>query len=134
GTHRLWVYVVDDEGVADPEPATWVWTIDTSAPETHITEAPAARADSDVARFAYQNPGDPGASRFECRLDDGEWFACDGGRVTLRDLAEGRHVFSVRSVDDGGTVDPTPATTTWVVDLTPPDTFIAVHPDPLAQS
>ncbi len=134
GTHRLWVYVVDDEGVADPEPATWVWTIDTSAPETHITEAPAARADSDVARFAYQDPGDPGASRFECRLDDGEWFACDGGRVTLRDLAEGRHVFSVRSVDDGGTVDPTPATTTWVVDLTPPDTFIAVHPDPLAQS
>ncbi len=133
GAHTLWVYVVDAKGVSDPVPARWTWTIDRSAPETAITSGPAAESGDAVASFTFESPGDPGITRFECRLDDGAWLACDGGELVLADLADGEHVMSVRAVNDAGVVDPTPATWVWEVDTSPPDTTIPVHPEVLSQ-
>lgn len=134
GAHVLWVYVVDSKGTADPEPAVWRWTIDRSAPETAITEAPAAHESARTASFAFHDPEDDAVTRFECRLDEGEWQECDGGVVAYSGLVAGQHVFSVRAIDDAGVVDPTPDTHVWTVDLVAPDTSIPVHPDALSQS
>ncbi len=134
GPHVLWVYVVDSKGAVDPQPAKWNWTIDRSAPETAITSGPTAYSADDAASFAFVDPEDASVTHFECRLDDGEWASCDGGTVAYANLDPGQHVFSVRSVDDAGSVDPTPDTYVWTIDVAPPDTSIPVHPDALTQS
>jgi hypothetical protein len=43
-------------------------------------------------------------------------------------MAEGMHTFFVRAIGPMGKVDQTPASVTWTVDKTPPDTFIAGAP------
>src|SRR5690606_22430008 len=52
---------------------------------------------------------------FECRLDDGAWFACDDGTAAFaaEDLAIGAHVFAVRAC--AAACDPTPAVAVWEV-------------------
>jgi uncharacterized repeat protein (TIGR01451 family) len=56
-------------------------------------------------------------------------YSVDGGpvsaptiatSVTLNNLSEGTHTFAVAAIDTAGNVDPTPATTTFRVDLTAP--------------
>lgn len=38
GPHTMWVYVVNQLGVADDTPAVFTWVIDTSAPDTIVTD------------------------------------------------------------------------------------------------
>jgi len=46
-------------------------------------------------------------------------------------LPDGTHTIAVRAKDTTGTVDPTPATYTWVIDTMPPDTTILTsEPNP----
>jgi|GEM_PF-896339 len=134
GAHTLYVYVVNAAGTADPTPASWRWEIDLTAPETLLTSGPPPVTSETEATFTYESPGDDNSTRFECRLDDGDWFDCDGGEQSFGELDEGQHRFEVRAIDAGGVVDPTPASWTWTVDRTPPDTLIPVHPDDPSQS
>src|SRR5262249_30360233 len=64
---------------------------------------------------------------FECRLDGGPWAACTSPDAPSG-LADGSHTFEARSTDLAGNVDPTPASFTWVVDTTAPDTSITAGP------
>ncbi len=41
---------------------------------------------------------------------------------------EGSHTFDVRAVDPAGNVNATPASFTWIIDITPPDTTINSEP------
>src|SRR5207244_8711514 len=43
-------------------------------------------------------------------------------------LSAGSHTFDVRATDQAGNTDGTPASYTWTVDLTAPDTTIDTHP------
>src|SRR5207253_528758 len=43
-------------------------------------------------------------------------------------LADGSHSFQVRATDPAGNTDPTPASYTWTVDATPPETTITAAP------
>jgi|GEM_PF-510213 len=138
GPHALWVFVVNEAGTADPTPASHRWTIDLSAPETEIVAGPpGVTADTD-AQLVYRDPTDGSIASFRCRLDGADWTPCDGGTTTYGGgevpLADGEHVFEVASVDATGNVDPTPAVWRWIVDTTPPDTFIPVHPTDPAQT
>jgi hypothetical protein len=66
----------------------------------------------------YESPNGDDDTGFDCRLDGGEWFACDGGTTTVpeTDLPPGEHTFEVRACDREREVcDPTPATVTWTV-------------------
>jgi len=56
---------------------------------------------------------------FECSLDGAAFSAC-ASPVDYNGLAEGSHTFSVRAVDIAARPDPTPASFTWVIDLTAP--------------
>src|SRR5207342_2826175 len=47
---------------------------------------------------------------------------------TLAALGAGSHSFDVRATDSAGNTDPTPASYTWTVDLTAPNTTIDSSP------
>ena len=86
---------------------------DATAPDTRIRSGGWNPYD-DEAGFAFY--ATERASRFECRMDDGEWKQCrsvrrydtfDGQTETL---VTGDHVFAVRAIDAAGNVDGSPAT------------------------
>jgi hypothetical protein len=100
-------------------------------PDTTLTSA--TPADGAVVRgtsatFAFASPPNPDwNARFECKLDSGAWQDCSSP-VALHDMTDAKHTFQVRGVDVDGFSDPTPASTSWTVDTTPPDTNLTGGP------
>jgi acid phosphatase type 7 len=68
--------------------------------------------------------------RFECRIDAGPWTPCAQGRkgrISYRDLPEGRRTFAVRAIDHAGS--PSDATiVSWSIDLTAPVARLTSRP------
>ena len=131
GSHTFDVRARDAAGNLDPTPASGTWTVDTTPPDTSITDGPSADTTSTTADFSF-SATEAGAT-FECQLDGGAWETCTSPR-SYTDLAEGSHSFSVRATDTLGHVDPTPASHSWTIspapppDTTPPDTTILFGP------
>lgn len=98
--------------------------VDSTPPETTVDAAPGALVASADATFAFSADE---AATFECRLDGGAFAACAPPH-DLSGLADGAHTFDVRATDLVGNVDPTPASATWTVDTTPPDTTLVEAP------
>ncbi|WP_374688944.1 ExeM/NucH family extracellular endonuclease [Promineifilum sp.] len=94
--------------------------LDTTPPDTTITNNPPNPSNSDTAFFQYTST-EPGTN-FECQLDNTGWTECDGGQVTYGGQPDGSHTFEVRAIDNAGNTDPTPASYTWVINTTVPDT------------
>src|SRR5205807_1329324 len=67
-------------------------------------------------------------STFECRVDGGGWTPCASPETVSPALGAGSHTFDVRATDSAGNTDGTPASYTWTIDLTAPDTTIDAHP------
>lgn len=131
GTYVFWVRAVDAADNRDDSPAIHTWTIDTSNPETQITSGPDNPTSATSATFAFDDDGS-GAEGFECSENEGSsWETCDGGTYEwLGTLSNGEtYTFTVRSYDSAENRDPSPATHTWLVDTTPPDTRIFTGPD-----
>jgi hypothetical protein len=86
-----------------------------TAPDTTITEGPedGSETASSSTKFSFSSTIS-GKTRFYCSIDGGTPSECSPG-VTLDNLAEGLHSFSVYSEDRRGSVDPTPATRSWKV-------------------
>ncbi len=99
---------------------------DTTAPDTTITANPPNPSGSNGGTFQYNSS--EGGNQFECQLDGGGWFDCDGGQVTYGGLTDGSHTFEVRAIDAANNVDPTPDSYTWVIDTTAPATTITGNP------
>ncbi|HTE02761.1 MAG TPA: YncE family protein [bacterium] len=105
---------------------------DTTPPETSIVSGPAegSLTNSPQAVFTFSGTDDrtqATALGFNCSLDGAAFGACVNPQ-TYTGLASGQHAFMVRAVDAAGNVDPTPATRTWTVDTTPPDTSLLSGP------
>jgi hypothetical protein len=66
--------------------------------------------------FAADNP----FTTFQCRLDLAPFGACSSPTM-LTSLSEGFHTYSVRAVDRELILDLSPASHTWLVDVTPPE-------------
>ncbi|MEZ4368839.1 MAG: kelch repeat-containing protein [Kofleriaceae bacterium] len=115
--------LVDDAPFTDAEPGPDA--IPAVPVETTIDAAPAALSATATATFEFS------ASRpasFLCRLDGGAPSAC-ASPLALTGLAEGDHAFAVHAIaDDDGVVDGTPATHSWRVDTTPPETTLVFGP------
>jgi hypothetical protein len=84
--------------------------------DTWIDSGPANPSGSSSATFTFHG-SDPSAT-FSCTLDGGAAQSCTSP-VTYTGLAEGSHTFTVAATV-GGSTDPTPASSTWVVDTTAP--------------
>jgi len=129
GAHTFEVRAVDAAANIDATPASSSWTVDTTAPETEITDLPYSITGSTSADFELS--GDDGAGSgvagFECSLDDAAYEACDDA-FTLSGLSDGLHTLRVRAVDRAGNADPTPYAWTWRVDTVAPETTVSSRP------
>src|SRR5213078_3792261 len=125
GSHTFQVRATDPAGNTDPTPASYTWTVDTTPPDTTITAAPPARSTSSSASFSFT--ATEAGSTFACQLDASAFAPCVSPR-SYSGLANGSHTFQVRATDPAGNTDPTPASYTWTVDTTPPDTTITAAP------
>ncbi|MFQ3684702.1 choice-of-anchor D domain-containing protein [Roseiflexus sp.] len=106
-------------------PASYTWTIDTVPPDTTISGGP-ANSSTTGPTVTFTFTSEPGAI-FQCRVGTGSFSGCTSP-FTITGLTDGSHTFSVRAIDAAGNVDATPASRTWTVDATPPDTTITGGP------
>jgi len=97
---------------------------DSIAPDTTITGGPSGPTNDSTPTFSFTS--EPGAT-FQCRVDAGAFAACTSP-FTTPSLASGAHAFSVRATDTATNVDATPATRSFTVDTTAPDTTITKKP------
>jgi hypothetical protein len=98
--------------------------LDVTPPDTSIDSGPSNPSSSDSATFAFSgtdNAGGLGVASYECALDSSIFIACISPR-SYNELADGSHTFQVRAIDLANNVDPSPASYTWVIETTPPDT------------
>jgi hypothetical protein len=118
------------DGVTDGDATTLLYcTSPNTTLDTTIASAPATLTNVAAATFTFTSVPATGVT-FQCSLDGsdtGPWTTC-AATYTTAALAGGTHVIYVRSRDAGGNVDATPASYTWTVDLTPPDTTIVTNP------
>ena len=129
GLPHLEVRAVDAAGNPDPSPVV-----------THVDRGSRPRRDDDRLRplrdrpmtpspsFAFSS-SEPGSS-FECRLDsnqESDLQSCSSPK-SYSSLADGAHTFEVRATDAVGNTDPTPASRSFTVDTTPPNTTIDPAP------
>jgi hypothetical protein len=135
GSHTLEVRTKDNAGNVDATPATYTWTVDTTAPTTTIESEPPDPSSGAVASFTFsgEDPGGSGVAGFECKLD-GEVFESCVSPQNLSGLEDGSHTFQVRAVDAVGNSDATPATYTWTVDTVTPTTAIESGPPKPSES
>ncbi len=98
---------------------------DSTAPETAIDTHPSDPSASAAASFTFSGTdlGGSGVASFECQLDGGGFSACTSPQA-YSSLADGSHTFEVRAIDQAGNPDPSPASFTWTVETTVPDTLI----------
>jgi hypothetical protein len=120
GSHTFQVRALDTATNADPSPASYTWTIDTTPPVTSFgTAKPSPNTSSSNATFDLAS--NEAGSTFECRLDGAPFGACTS-QMTYTGLADGWHTFEVRATDPIGNVDTSPATYTWRIDNVAPST------------
>ncbi len=93
---------------------------DDLAPSSSITNVIVDEEDRRQVSFEFGAEDElSGVARFECRLDGGEYEACTSP-VKFKNLAEGSHVFEVRSVDRAYNVERNSATHVWTVSIDRP--------------
>jgi hypothetical protein len=113
GAHTFEVRATDRAGNTDATPASRSFTVDTAAPGTKIQSGPRLRTAKTTATFTFGMIGLTAESaRFECRLDRKQFSPCSTPK-RYRKLKRRKHVFRVRTIDDAGNVDPTPASRSW---------------------
>ncbi len=114
GDHTLLVRGVDPEGNVDPTPASITWIVDLNPPATVITSVPRSPTAQRVARVGFVGYAPIALSAFQCRVDGHRWRRCASPFAT-GPLAPGRHVISIRAIDQAGNVERIPARATVVI-------------------
>jgi hypothetical protein len=130
GSHALEVRAEDNVVNLDSSPASFNWTIDTSAPTTSIdsvvdnnknslTNNSGTRSNSITFTFSGTDAGEAEIKRFECSLDNSDFVTCTSP-FAFPIVSDGSHTFRVRAEDNSGNKDATAELFTWNVDTTPP--------------
>jgi hypothetical protein len=139
GTHTFRVMSEDKVGNRGSSPASFNWTVDTVAPTTTIdsvtdsndnviTTGGNSSSNSAVIIFSGVDTGGNagqgvGVNRFECSFD-GESFTICSAPLELSELDDGAHTIEIRSIDNVGNNDRSPASFIWTIDTVQPNTSI----------
>ena len=125
GNHTFYVRATDAAHNVDATPAARAFTVDATAPNTTITGGPTGMTSDNTPSFSFNS--NEGGSTFQCRVDNGSFGNCTSPRTVSR-LNDGSHTVAVRATDRAGNVDASPATRSFVVDATAPNTSITSGP------
>lgn len=134
GAHTFEVRASDALGNTDETPAQRAFTGDATVvdpPETAITSQPAALSANATATVAFTSPTQPSNGlvlAFECMDETAAAYTDCTSPVTRANLGSGTYSLAVRARWVGGSIDQSPATATWTVDRTPPETTITSGP------
>ncbi|MDX6633276.1 MAG: large repetitive protein, partial [Solirubrobacterales bacterium] len=112
GQHTFAVRATDSFGETDATPATRIFTIDATAPDTKITKGPKRSSTDRTPTFEFTST-EPN-STFVCSIDGRKYAAC-ATPLTLKRQAKGSHTFAVRARDEAGNLDPKPATRSYSI-------------------
>ena len=123
GAHTFAVRAVKGGVMADPTPATALWTVDTQAPVVTITSGPSGTVGLGNTTFSFTANE---SATYECKLDAGDWAACTS-QHGVGVLPGGTHGFQVRATDTAGNVG-APVERTWTVDDVVPVVAITSGP------
>jgi alpha-tubulin suppressor-like RCC1 family protein len=105
GRHMFEVRASHSFGGTDATPATRSFRVDTTPPQTKITDFHVSSA-TRKATFSFTS--NESGSTFRCKLDSHAYRDCDSPK-TYRPLRRGDHTFRVYAMDRAGNRDPTPA-------------------------
>lgn len=118
GSHT---FAVRATSLGNTGPATtYIWTIDTVAPQTAIASTPPGTSSSASATFTFTS-SEPG-STFACSLDTAGFTPCTSPQA-YSGLGDGAHTFRVEAVDPAGNADSSPATYSWQIVGVGPETI-----------
>lgn len=120
GTYNWQARSQDTAGNVSGWSATRSFTYDATPPDTTIDANPPSQSNSAAASFSFSSTE---SGSFSCSLDGAAFTPCTSAQ-SYTGLSEASHTFSVKATDAAGNTDPSPATYTWTVDLTAPDTTI----------
>ena len=135
GPHSVSVRATDAAGNADATPATRAFTVDTTpptdstAPNTTIGSGPTGPTNDSTPTFAFTSS--ESGSTFQCRVDTGSWASCTSPWTTSA-LGNGAHSVAVRATDAARNADASPATRSFTVDTSAPNTTIDSAPPALS--
>ena len=96
GSHTFRVRAIDGRGLADLSPAEYTWTVNATALDVTITNAPANPTSSRSATFAFSGNG----ASYECSLDGAAFAACVSP-ANYSGVSNGEHTFLVRARNGG---------------------------------
>ncbi|MDP2736151.1 MAG: hypothetical protein Q8P12_08215, partial [bacterium] len=104
-------------------------TLDTTPPNTTITDAPPDPSFVDTASFSFTSTE---SGTFQCQLDGGGYSSCTSPK-NYSGLSQATHTFLVKAIDLAGNEDPTPASHTWqvILNLAPSISSVNDSPDPI---
>ena len=103
---------------------------DYSLPQTQIDSGPSSTIATSSTSFSFSADE---AATFQCSLDGAAMSACTSPKA-VGPLADGAHSFQVRAIDTSGNVDASPASRSFTVDSTSPETQIGSGPSGLVKT
>ncbi|MDO9173585.1 MAG: Ig-like domain-containing protein, partial [Actinomycetota bacterium] len=98
--------------------ATHNWTIDTIAPNAPTLNGPSAN--TNVPESTVSFAGSPDTVELRCSFDGGAFASCPTSPLSLGELNDGNHSFSVEAFDAAG--NSSTSTISWNVDTVAPGT------------
>ncbi|HST38925.1 MAG TPA: carboxypeptidase regulatory-like domain-containing protein, partial [Conexibacter sp.] len=127
GDYRFEARARDAVGRVDATPATAIWTVDRTAPETTITAGPEQPVHAGAV-FAFS--ASEAGSTFQCAVDGAVYAACvSGAALDLAGLSPGDHTLRVRAIDAAGNADASGAMRQFSFANAAPDTALTMTPD-----
>ena len=124
GPHAFEVFAIDAAGNRDTSAARASFTVDATPPDTTFTEVPPALTNDNSPTFRFT--ANEANSTFECSVDTVDFAPCSS--PLSPSLADGAHTVRVRATDGAVNLEEVPASRTFTVDTTPPDTTITSSP------
>jgi hypothetical protein len=139
GSHTLELRAEDKAGNEGPTPTAFIWTINTTPPNTTInsvtngnknTVTNNSNSKSNIVTIAFAaTEAVANLDHFECSIDNSGFANCTSPFRIPNLLSDGPHTIKVRAVDNSGHEDSSPALYAWTVDTSAPTTNITSATD-----